>query len=218
MPYGTYSLTQQSTSEHGVVSGARLSDNGGDSVLGDIYQPFINPTAEALAFNAKIRWCFLGLLGFLQCITLMWFVMIVNVVIRVLKGEGADDTRSDDEGGEEVTDSDDVDLELENPHGPAQPIAPLKEERKYIEVEAEAEELHYSTSPSAAKRAVGAGMGGAGGVGSGAKRKSGFSSGLNLGERKEILNRIGCLSDEQLAREREKREESGSPRPGSVGR
>lgn len=213
MPYGTYSLTQQTTTSEGVVSGARLSAEGGDTVLSDIYQPFVNPDAANLAFNARIRWSFLGLLGFLQCITLMWFVMIVHVVIRVLRGEGADDTRSDDEGdGEELDESDDLDVDLqeESKHGPALPIAPLREEKKFIEVEADSSDLHYS--PSQVKRSVGGG-----GSGSGSKRK-GFSSGLNLGERKEILNRIGCLSEEQLAREREKREGSGSPLANTSGR
>ncbi len=38
------------------------------------------------------------MLLFLQCITLMWFWMIVKVAIKVVKGEQADDVRSDDEG------------------------------------------------------------------------------------------------------------------------
>lgn len=211
MPYGTYSLAMHAAPTSGlpggIVSGAQISTNGGDSVLRDIYQPFVYPEATTVAFNARIRWAFLGLLGFLQCITLMWFVMIVNVVIRVLRGEGADDTRSDDEGeGEEVDEEDEI--EAEGSHGPAQPIAPLRKERKFIEVEADSSDLHYSASHGGVRKT---------GAVAGGKRK-GFSSGLNLGEHKEILNRIGCLSEEQLARERELREGSGSPRPGSGGR
>jgi len=83
-------------------------------------------------------------------------------------------------------------------------------ERRFIEVEASSDDLIYSSRPSPS----------AGKVNGRRKGKGGISSGLNLGEHKEILNRIGCLSDEQLARERELREEkeNGSPRSGGVGR
>lgn len=194
MFYGTYSLRQ--TDVNNSISGIRLSDDGGDDMFSNIFQPLINPSAETVSFNARIRWSFLGLLLGLQCITLMWFVMICRVVARVLRGGGADDSRSDDEGDEE---------DVEDQPGPVQPSAPFKvaEEKKFIEVESTAEELSYdhvrrSTSGSGSKR-----------------RSKGISSGLNLGDKKDILNRIGCLSEEQLAREREKREGSGSPRPGS---
>jgi acyl-CoA-dependent ceramide synthase len=55
-------------------------------------------------FNSTTRWCFLSLLIFLQGITIMWFVMIARVAIRVLRGDGADDTRSDDEAEDEEED------------------------------------------------------------------------------------------------------------------
>jgi acyl-CoA-dependent ceramide synthase len=41
-------------------------------------------------------------LGFLQLLMAIWFVLIVRVAIRVLKGLGADDIRSDDEGEEDA--------------------------------------------------------------------------------------------------------------------
>jgi very-long-chain ceramide synthase len=52
-------------------------------------------------FNDPIRNSFLALLLFLQGLTIVWFTMIINVAMRVLRGDGADDTRSDDEGQEE---------------------------------------------------------------------------------------------------------------------
>lgn len=78
-------------------------------------------------------------------------------------------------------------------------------ERRFIEVEASSDDLIYSSRPSSSASKVNTRR----------KGKGGISSGLNLGEHKEILNRIGCLSEEQLARERELREEKehGSPRP-----
>jgi len=204
MPYGTYSLTQHVRSGP-IISGLRLSEDGGNSLLKDIYQPFVNPNAETLVFNANIRWTFLGMLGFLQCITIAWFVLIVNVVIKVLRGEGAEDTRSDDEGDDEE-EIEEEEEELEAPGQGSVPFYPAsgfaaEEEKQYIEVEADSSDLHYNSTASKPRSA-----------GSSSAKRKGFSSGLNLGERKEILNRIGCLSDEQLAREKEKRADSASPR------
>lgn len=205
MFYGTYSL--QPTSLESPLSGLRISSDGGEEVWRNVFQPFVNPDAEVVKFNASIKWGFLGLLLGLQCITLMWLIMIIRVVIRVLRGQGADDTRSDAEDEDEEVDDD---VELESNGGPVQPSAPFvaPEPQRFIEVEADSTELTHSyirRSSSGSKlrpRSKGAG---------------GLSSGLNLGERKEILNRIGCLSEEQLAREREKLGET-SKRPASGGR
>ncbi|KAL1859514.1 hypothetical protein VTK73DRAFT_7589 [Phialemonium thermophilum] len=52
-----------------------------------------------VCYNETVKWSFLSLLLFLQGITVLWFTMIVRVAVRVLKGAGADDSRSDDEDG-----------------------------------------------------------------------------------------------------------------------
>ncbi|KAK0279696.1 Sphingosine N-acyltransferase lag1 [Friedmanniomyces endolithicus] len=192
MSYGTYSTS----------TGAKLSDDGGTNIIDNLLQPMLHPGAQTLSFNANIRWLFLGLLLALQCITIAWFVMICRVVMRVLRGEGADDSRSEAED----TDIDQYDEVRKDDTG-AQASA-QQEKPRYIEIETTSEELR--TYP---KR-------GGGSTGSGSKRKGkAISSGLHLGEHKDILNRIGCLSEEQLAREKEKREGSASPgfRPGSAG-
>jgi acyl-CoA-dependent ceramide synthase len=135
----------------------------------------------------------------------MWLIMIIKVVIRVLRGEGADDSRSDaeDEDEEELDE-----LEQENPVQPSAPFTLNEPQQRFIEVEADSTELSHSYIRRS-------------GSGSKSRPKSkgagGFSSGLNFGDRKEILNRIGCLSEEQLAREREKKGEN-SARPGSGGK
>jgi acyl-CoA-dependent ceramide synthase len=87
MAYGTYST----------VTGARMSHVGGDEIFMNVFQPFLSSSSETVAFNANIRWLFLGLLLLLQCITVAWFVMIVRVIMRMLRGDGAADARSDDE-------------------------------------------------------------------------------------------------------------------------
>jgi acyl-CoA-dependent ceramide synthase len=185
MLYGTYST----------LTSARISPNGGDRVLDNLLQPLLNPAATTVAFNAHIRWIFLGLLGGLQLITIGWFIMICRVVARVLQGHPADDSRSDDE--DEVED-------LSSSPAPTSSSVPFHldqassgAERRFIEVPATSEDIRYSSRPAngSAKRK--------------GKGKNGMSSssGLNLGEHKDFLNRIGCLSDEQLAREKQLREE-----------
>jgi acyl-CoA-dependent ceramide synthase len=91
MAYGTYSI----------VTGAMTSNEGGDEIFMNIFQPFLSPASETVAFNASIRWLFLGLLLVLQRITVAWFVMILRVIMRMLRGDGAADARSDDEKEEE---------------------------------------------------------------------------------------------------------------------
>ncbi len=51
-------------------------------------------------FNESVKWAFLSMLLFLQCLTIMWFSMIVKVAVKVVKGGAAEDVRSDDEGAE----------------------------------------------------------------------------------------------------------------------
>lgn len=238
MPYGTYSTkpTSQTTN-----SGAMLFPDGTDtSMLETLFQPLLNPSAETIAFNARIRWFFLGLLLALQCVTIAWFVMICRVVVRVIRGEGADDSRSDDEEGDE--DEDEAVVEPEKKKhalhrnnketlalGETEVLVPdagvkirypaevqaapgADKVPRYIEVESSSEDYSPAASGSYGR---GGGSGSSGS--SAAKRKGkGISSGLNLGEHKDILNRIGCLSEEQLARERERAGSmSPSPRPGS---
>lgn len=41
------------------------------------------------------------MLLFLQCLTIMWFTLIIRVAMKVLKGGVAEDTRSGDEGDEQ---------------------------------------------------------------------------------------------------------------------
>ncbi|KAK3942760.1 TLC domain-containing protein [Diplogelasinospora grovesii] len=74
-----------------------------------VLEPFVNPTG-IVCFNDNIRNSFLASLLFLQVLTLMWFVVIVRVAMKVLKGGSPEDLRSGDEAeedeGEEEVDSD----------------------------------------------------------------------------------------------------------------
>lgn len=87
MVYGSYST----------VTGALISAEHNSDILSNIFQPFVRPSSESIAFNANIRWMFFGLLLLLQCIIIAWFVMILRVIGRMLRGKGATDARSGDE-------------------------------------------------------------------------------------------------------------------------
>lgn len=52
---------------------------------------------DLVCFDGTVKWGFLSTLLFLQGITIFWFGMIVRVAVNVVQGNGADDSRSDDE-------------------------------------------------------------------------------------------------------------------------
>jgi len=65
--------------------------------------PFPRPALDASEFTHDICLShalldtFITLLAALQCMTVVWFAMIVKVAVRVLVGNGAEDSRSDDD-------------------------------------------------------------------------------------------------------------------------
>lgn len=59
-------------------------------------------------FTDNVYWTLVGLLAFLQMISIAWLYMIIRVLIRVLKGDSADDSRSDDEDEEEEGEEEDL--------------------------------------------------------------------------------------------------------------
>ncbi|QUC17650.1 uncharacterized protein UV8b_01891 [Ustilaginoidea virens] len=65
-----------------------------------LVEPFLSSTGR-VCFNETVQWAFLAPLLVLQGITIYWFTMIIRVVIKVLRGDGAEDSRSDDEGEDE---------------------------------------------------------------------------------------------------------------------
>ncbi|KAI1103204.1 longevity assurance proteins LAG1/LAC1 [Jackrogersella minutella] len=67
---------------------------------GYLLEPF-SDSQGTVCWSKSIRWAFLNCLLALQVLTIFWFFMIIQVAIRVLKGDGAEDTRSDDERDEQ---------------------------------------------------------------------------------------------------------------------
>ena len=148
--------------------------NGGTEIWTNVIQPYAYP-GETVCYNERMQSLFLALLLFLQGITIMWFGMILRVAWRVLKGQGADDSRSDDEGedeNEEGTEDTDFELDLEDV-SLQRPLKPLEEV-----VGVEGLNIKRKTSPLSSRLT---------GV-----KKEGQGSSSGIGVKKEILNRIGC--------------------------
>jgi very-long-chain ceramide synthase len=68
--------------------------------LAYLAEPFRDP-AGLVCWTANIKWGFLAFLIFLQVILIMWFGLIMRVLMKVIKGAGAEDVRSDGEGEDE---------------------------------------------------------------------------------------------------------------------
>jgi acyl-CoA-dependent ceramide synthase len=66
-----------------------------------LLDPFLNPTG-VVCFNDGLRYSFLSFLLILQAMMFIWFYTIVRIAIRVIRGQGAEDLRSDGEEEEEA--------------------------------------------------------------------------------------------------------------------
>lgn len=177
MPYGCYDS----------VSGDRLPDSpttpadGGNEIMREVLQPFRDPEGP-VCFNSRIRWAFLGLLGGLQVITLVWLWMIIKVAYRVLSGQGADDTRSDDEGDEEEETYENGNGDIGGRGKPKDGKASLSLKQQPLEEEVGVEGLHFGTPTRRRSERL-------------YKRSSSRASGISISgssDRKELLGRIGC--------------------------
>lgn len=120
----------------------------------------------AVCYPTFVKWCFLSMLLLLQTLISVWFVMIVQVAIRVVKGAGAEDSRSDDESDEVEEDEEDEEDEF------------VYEEAQALEEEVGVEDIDFKGWERR----------------SGLKRPA-STSGVSLpghSDRKELLGRIGC--------------------------
>lgn len=77
-------------------------------------EPFFDQ-AGTICLDQGVKSVCLGLLLMLQVLSIVWFSMIVKVALTVLKGEGAQDTRSsdEDEGDEDEGDEEEDEVEIE---------------------------------------------------------------------------------------------------------
>lgn len=61
-----------------------------------LLEPFLNASGR-VCHNKTVKWAFLTPLILLQLILVIWLTMILRVAIKVIRGDGAEDNRSDDE-------------------------------------------------------------------------------------------------------------------------
>lgn len=137
----------------------------------DSFATYLTPFYDSkgvICWDARIQWAFISALLFLQGITLVWFWMILRIAVKVLRGERAEDVRSDceeDEDGE----SDELEVEVFR-----------RGWRRSSEDRFEAAKLEGRR------------------FGESRRRRSRMASGSNgvafvgVGDKKELLGRIGC--------------------------
>jgi acyl-CoA-dependent ceramide synthase len=107
--------------------------------------PFGNPKG-VVCFDHKIKWAFLIVLLSLHGLTLFWFLMIVRVAVKVLRGGEAEDTRSDDEGEHSVFER--LDFEKSNPNV----VVPLEGKVGAKDIEPRISSTQYRKTKSSSKR------------------------------------------------------------------
>ena len=155
------------------VTGERLSYDGGSELLSNILQPFYWPDGP-VCFNQRVFVTLWGLLLVLQLLMIIWFVMIVRVAYRVLSGQGAEDTRSDDE--DEIEES----VEKAVPSHTCAEMSP-KLQLPLIEQEVGAEAMHKPRKSNSGRNNC--------------RKPNNRSTGLSIpghSDRKDLLGRIGC--------------------------
>jgi very-long-chain ceramide synthase len=151
-----------------------------------LLQPFYAPTGF-VCWTSGIMQVFLGVLLALQVILLIWLSMIVKVAYKVVSGEGADDTRSDDESSEAEEEESEDTIDMIRLCAEPRPYVPLT--NLPIEREVGFDEMRISPSRRGRTSPVRRSL-----------RKSdgphaAATTGVSLrgpSNRKELLGRIGC--------------------------
>lgn len=146
---------------------------GGNLVWSNLLKAYTDREGP-VCWNPTIRFSFMTLLLSLQAIILLWFCMIIKVVMQVIRGNSADDVRSDDEDeGEEVEGKNTIDQVKTGYEA-----APLEHE---VGVEALNFATRKNTNTNGSARRV--------------KKQTSRASGISIpghGDHKELLGRIGC--------------------------
>ncbi|EJT70990.1 hypothetical protein GGTG_12011 [Gaeumannomyces tritici R3-111a-1] len=152
-------------------------------------EPLWDPEA-IVCFDQSVKWGFLSVLLMLQGITLVWLMAIFRVAVKVIRGTGAEDTRSDDEEETEEQDQNEyaddrtranaVEAAIANHGGKVSRNDEAEnDDDQPIEEEVGVEDIDLKGW----------------GRRSGVKRQASSSTGVSLpghSDRKELLGRIGC--------------------------
>ncbi|KIV91354.1 hypothetical protein PV10_05900 [Exophiala mesophila] len=167
-----------------------------------LIQPFRDPVG-LVCWNNNIKWAFLGGLGGLQCVLLGWFYMVIRVAYKVVTGQGAEDSRSDDEGDdeEEATESHNKSA-IDHVHANMEPLPFVEKEVLSTDPGFTLSHTNVRSLPNSRSKSKSSSptLGRTSSVSSSSsarrKHESAHASGVNLlagsSDRKELLGRIGC--------------------------
>ncbi|KAI4098751.1 MAG: hypothetical protein L6R37_006307 [Teloschistes peruensis] len=147
-----------------------------------LLQPFRDPEG-LVCWDNTIKWGFLTALLALQVILCIWFVMIIRVAMKVLRGGEAEDSRSDDEDSDEDAGMEDDDAEEEGTRHGQNELQRYSEIRPIevppVEEELGGDSMNMIPRKSSHNRKY--------------RKVGSTASGVHLpSDRKELLGRIGC--------------------------
>ena len=139
-----------------------------------LVDPFLDPSG-VVCWTNWVKWSFINTLLILQVLMIVWFGMIIQVAMKVLRGGEAEDSRSDGEDeGEEADEESVAGVEHKKADAAKKPI-----EYEPIEEEVGVEDVRFHSQRSSPVKRFRNG----GGVTTGVAFPS---------DRKELLGRIGC--------------------------
>ncbi|KAF2868061.1 longevity-assurance protein-like protein [Massariosphaeria phaeospora] len=152
---------------------------GGNKIWGNLVSSFTDQYGP-VCWSATMRLGFLALLLALQVIMIMWFATIIRIVWKVIRGQSADDMRSDDEGeADDVEEQEDTATILNAMN--------MGTDRIPLEEEVGADDINFTRKNTL--------NGGVKPYKKQNRRSSTRASGISIpghGDRKELLGRIGC--------------------------
>ncbi|KAL8694129.1 MAG: hypothetical protein Q9218_001182 [Villophora microphyllina] len=168
---------------YGCYWGSNANLQGPIGVPNDVdhlLQPFRDPEG-LVCWDNGIKWGFLIALLALQVILCIWFVMIIRVALKVLRGGEAEDSRSDDEASDEDAEVETKKEEEKVGHGQNGKaytnLRPI--EVPPVEEEVGVESINMIPRKTSHNRKY--------------RKVSSTASGVHLpSDRKELLGRIGC--------------------------
>lgn len=170
--------TSKQTSFVPISNASQFEALGGNNHWGNLLKAY-NDRNGPICWNPQIRYYFLALLLTLQVFCCIWFATISRVVYTVVRGNAAEDLRSDDEGEDEEIEEDQTNTIFNMATTCAESgMSSLQPKEEEVGVDA----LTFARMNGASQRRQ-------------ARRESARASGISIpghGDRKELLGRIGC--------------------------
>ncbi|CAN9122936.1 unnamed protein product [Alternaria alternata] len=178
--------TSKQTSFVPASNASQFEAYGGNNHWGNLLKAYSDRNGP-ICWNPQIRYYFLALLLTLQVFCCIWFATIAKIVYKVLKGNAAEDLRSDDEGEDEEVEVDQTKTIFNmattcGESGMSSNGTTVQPKEEEVGVDALTfARLNGASQRRQAKRE--------------SARESARVSGISIpghGDRKELLGRIGC--------------------------